>query len=367
MPSSIALVQANQAPERLFLFFTFPCSWPLAFLIQTMQHIYIYSPSGAVRDKPAFRRGVQRLKALGYSVEVDTDALRSFQRFAGPDEVRIEAIRRAACSGAQVALISRGGYGLTRVLAQLPYDDISRSIENGMQWVGFSDFTALQLGLMAHRQRTCGHIDGGAITWAGPSLGEDFGADPALGTQADPLPDDIMEACFDDVLTGASEGAGWRVPKNERQSLETGETAFSIQNSVLWGGNLSVLSSMVGTPWMPTVDGGILFLEDVGEHPYRIERMLTQLLNAGILGRQKAVLLGHFNQYKPVPHDKGFKLSTVASWLRAQLAKSTEFCPAGVPVLTGLPFGHVPTKVLLPVGKPVDMRLLGSDALIFWE
>jgi len=128
-----------------------------------------------------------------------------------------------------------------------------------------------------------------------------------------------------------------------------------------------VLSSMVGTPWMPTVDGGILFLEDVGEHPYRIERMLTQLLNAGILGRQKAVLLGHFNQYKPVPHDKGFKLSTVASWLRAQLAKSTEFCPAGVPVLTDLPFGHVPTKVLLPVGKPVDMRLLGSDALIFWE
>lgn len=138
-----------------------------------------------------------------------------------------------------------------------------------------------------------------------PLTGGGFRADPALGTQADPLPDDIMEACFDDVLTGSSEGAGWRVPKNERQSLETGETAFSIQNSVL-GGNLSVLSSMAGTPWMPTVDGGILFLEDVGEHPYRIERMLTQLLNAGILGRQKAVLLGHFNQYKPVPHDKGF-------------------------------------------------------------
>lgn len=74
-------------------------------------HLYLFSLWCCSRQASAFRRGVQRLKALGYSVEVDTDALRSFQRFAGPDEVRIEAIRRAACSGAQVALLSRGGYG----------------------------------------------------------------------------------------------------------------------------------------------------------------------------------------------------------------------------------------------------------------
>jgi muramoyltetrapeptide carboxypeptidase len=102
----------------------------------------------------------------------------------------------------------------------------------------------------------------------------------------------------------------------------------------------------------------VLFLEDVGEHPYRIERMLTQLLHAGVLAQQKAVLMGQFTQYKLVPqHDKGFKLSTVVDGLRGQLK---------APVLTGLPFGHVPTKVLLPVGAKVDLVTEGRDALVVW-
>ena len=77
---------------------------------------------------------------------------------------------------------------------------------------------------------------------------------------------------------------------------------------MLWGGNLAMLASLVGTPWLPQVKGGILFLEDVNEHPYRVERMLTQLLYAGVLQQQKAIVLGQFTNYKPVPHDKGFKL-----------------------------------------------------------
>jgi muramoyltetrapeptide carboxypeptidase len=128
-----------------------------------------------------------------------------------------------------------------------------------------------------------------------------------------------------------------------------------------------MVASLVGTPWLPSVPGGILFLEDVGEHPYRIERMLTQLLYAGILGQQQAVLLGQFSQFKPVPHDRGFNLKSVSTWLRAQLAAPTSWCPAGVPVLTDLPFGHVPTKVLLPVGKPVELHLMGAEALMFWD
>jgi muramoyltetrapeptide carboxypeptidase len=95
----------------------------------------------------------------------------------------------------------------------------------------------------------------------------------------------------------------------------------------------------------------------VNEHPYRIERQLTQLLHAGILGEQKAVLLGAFNRYKPSPHDRGFKLQTVVDWLRSKTK---------TPVLTGLPFGHVPTKVLLPVGQKVELLVQGRDALVFW-
>ena len=363
------------------------------------QHIYIYSPSSAVRDKAAFRRGVKRLRALGHEVEIDASALSSHMRFAGDDAERIAAVGRAAASGADVALISRGGYGLTRILPQLPYTEMARAIEGGMHWVGLSDFTALQMGLMAHQQReraprtqsrkkqcaaTANTFGPGAITWAGPALGEDFGADPKLGDESNPLPDDIMEACFDDLLCGMGEGTGWRLPKSDltaindlprsqkliadNQSMEGSDAPFSIEDAVLWGGNLSVLTSLVGTPWMPSVPGGVLFLEDVNEHPFRIERMLTTLLHAGILGQQRAVLLGQFNRYKLVPlHDRGYKLSTVVTWLRSQLTTPTEWAPQGVPVLTDLPFGHVHTKVLLPVGQAVDLEIRGREALMFWE
>lgn len=308
-----------------------------------MSHIYIYSPSSAVRDKTAFRRGVRYLKAQGHEVEIDEAALSSHLRFAGDDGTRLAAIGRAAASGADVALISRGGYGLTRILADLPYRQLAKAIEKGTHFVGLSDFTALQCALLA---RTA------AVSWAGPALGEDFGAEQ---------PDDIMQACFDDLLCGQGEGNGWRLPARDVSCLPVGRTsaapAMQVHQAVLWGGNLSVLGSLVGTPYLPQVKGGILFLEDVNEHPYRIERQLTQLLHAGVLRSQKAILLGAFTRYKPVPHDRGFKLQTVVDWLRSQLK---------VPVLTGLPFGHVPTKVLLPVGERVSLLVEGRDALLYW-
>lgn len=311
-----------------------------------MSHIYIFSPSGAVRDKAAFRRGVARLKALGHEVEIDEAALGSSQRFAGDDDARLAAISRAAASGADIALISRGGYGITRLLPRLPYARIAKAIEKGTQFVGISDFTALQNAVLAKT---------GAITWAGPGLCADF------GTEDDP--DDIMLACFDDLACGHGEGAGWQLPKADlaaqgaKVQQAIGEAGWSAKGATLWGGNLSVLASLVGTPWLPAPEKGILFLEDVNEHPYRIERTLTQLLYAGILDRQKAVLLGGFTEYRTVPHDRGFRLSTVVDWLRSQTR---------TPVFTGLPYGHVPTKVLLPVGGKVDLMVQGRDALLYW-
>lgn len=315
-----------------------------------MAHIYIFSPSSAVRNKAAFRRGVKRLAALGHEVEVDEAALAVHMRFAGDDVTRIAAIHRAAASGADVALISRGGYGLTRILPGIAYKKVAKAIEGGTQFVGLSDFTAFQLALLAKT---------GAISWAGPALGEDFGVEGE--------PDDIMEACFDDLVQDQGEGAGWRLPlervpntpeivaKKDQKTLGNGQ--FVTKNAVLWGGNLSVLVALLGTPYWPEVKGGVLFIEDVNEHPFRIERMLTQLLQAGVLGRQKAIVFGQFTGIRLAPHDKGYKLATVVGWLRSQLK---------VPVLTGLPFGHVPTKVLLPVGGKVDLLVEGRDALVVW-
>ncbi|MGI9133518.1 MAG: LD-carboxypeptidase [Rhodoferax sp.] len=305
------------------------------------KHIYIYSPSGAVRDKAAFRRGVRRLEQLGHAVEVDPDALASHQRFAGDDATRLAAIHRAAASGADLALIARGGYGLTRILGGIRYAAVAKAIARGTQFVGISDFTAFQLALFAKT---------GAVTWAGPALCEGFGvAGQVDGRQI--LPDDIMEDCFNDLLLGQGEGAGWRLPAS------TPDYGTRTRRGVLWGGNLTVLCSLLGTAYFPQVQGGILFLEDVAEHPYRIERMLTQLLHAGVLARQKAIVLGQFTEYRLTPHDRGFNLRSVEQWLRQHLK---------VPVLTHLPYGHVATKVLLPVGLPVRLLLQGRDALAFW-
>ena len=303
-----------------------------------MSHIYIFSPSSAVRDKAAFKRGVKRLQAQGHQVEIDEAALSSSMRFAGDDDTRLNAITRAAASGADIALISRGGYGLTRLLTQLPYKAIAKAIDKGTQFVGLSDFTAFQLAVYAKTQR---------ITWQGPALGEDFGPEHE--------PDDIMQDCFDDLCLEQGEGTGWRMPVDAHTRADA--KPVKVNNAVLWGGNLAVLTSLLGTPYFPKVKGGVLFLEDVGEHPYKIERMLTQLLNAGVLQQQKAIVFGQFTAYKLVAHDKGFKLKTVIDRLRAQLK---------IPVLTGLPFGHVPTKVLLPIGAKVDLATEGRDAFLVW-
>ncbi len=300
------------------------------------KHIYIYSPSSAIRDKAAFRRGVARLKALGHEVEIDEAALAVHQRFAGDDATRLASIARAAASGADIALIARGGYGLTRILDAVPYKAVARAVERGTEFVGFSDFTALQNALLA---RT------GAVTWAGPALGEDFGAEGGA--------DDIMEACFDDLASGQGEGTGWRMP-----ARDAALKFKPVHGATLWGGNLCVLTSLLGTPYFPQVDKGVLFVEEINEHPYRIERMLEQLRMAGVLARQRAIVLGQFTGMRKVPgYDRGFGFETVVDRLRSMLK---------VPVLAGLPFGHVPTKVLLPVGAKVELAADGRDVFMVW-
>ncbi|MGE8494999.1 LD-carboxypeptidase [Comamonas sp. JNW] len=306
------------------------------------KHIYVYSPSGAVRDKKAFQRAVKRLEAMGHQVEVDQDALASSTRFAGDDDTRLAAIARACESGADVAMISRGGYGLSRLLHRLDYEQIAKAVASGTRFVGLSDFTAFQLALYAKTR---------AMTWAGPALVGDFGAKDGV--------DDIMQDCFEDLLSGAGEGAGWRLTA-EKTGTVTGASASAdvyIPKATLWGGNLAMIASLVGSPYLPKVKGGVLFIEDVGETPYKIERMLTTLLHAGVLAQQKAVVFGQFSDYQLNAHDKGFKLASVVQWLRTQIE---------APVFTNLPFGHVPTKVLLPVGAQVSLSVEGRDALIYW-
>jgi len=310
-----------------------------------MSSIYVYSPSGAVRDKAAFKRGIRRLEDLGFDLEIDPSALSSHERFAGNDKERIEAIKRAAKSGADLAMITRGGYGLSRILDALPYRTIAKAVESGTKFIGLSDFTAFQMALYSQTHTP---------SWAGPALLSDFGAEST--------PDEIMVACFEDLISERGEGTGWRISSKSSKSLLTkglkARKNLNIENATLWGGNLSMICSLLGTAYFPSIKGGILFLEDIGEHPYRVERMLMQLYHSGVLGQQKAIILGSFTDYKLTPHDKGYNLKSVFEFL---------YDVTKLPVICDLPFGHVPLKVCLPFGQKVTLASQENEVFLFWN
>jgi muramoyltetrapeptide carboxypeptidase len=124
-----------------------------------------------------------------------------------------------------------------------------------------------------------------------------------------------------------------------------GNPAVDVAGTV-WGGNLAMLVSLLGTEYFPQIEGGILYVEDINEHPYRVERMLLQLMQAGVLGRQKALVLGDFSAYRLSPADHGYDFDVMLNYLRATLP---------LPVLTGLQFGHIPKRVTIPFGAHANL------------
>ena len=271
----------------------------------------IYAPAGFATDVAAVDRAVARLTALGHRVVVDATARGRAQRFSAGDEERLAAVMRMAqARDVDVAVALRGGYGWSRLLDRIDFAALAAARK---RWMGHSDFTAFALAALARA---------GIVTYAGPMAAYDFGAEtPSAFT---------LDQCF-----GVLGHREWDV-----ECALDGPSGV-VAEGMLWGGNLAMVAHVAGTRFMPDVDGGILFLEDVGEHPYRIERMLYQLHHAGILERQRAVLLGQFTEYTLYDNDGGYDLAAVVAHVRDRTR---------VPVYSGLPFGHVRDKLTLPVG-----------------
>jgi len=302
--------------------------------MSTPGSLHVYAPAGVELRTAALKLARQRLAALGFSVTMDPSVRGRHQRFAGDDDARLAAIHRVAEAAPSVAMACRGGYGITRLLDRIDWPLLAKSVAQGTRWVGHSDLTALQLGLLAHT---------GASSWQGPMACDDFGrTDDAGGT------DEVTVGCFAEAMSGELEAVGFRT--------ETGFDGLDAKGR-LWGGNLAMVLSLLGTPHWPRVNGGVLFLEDINEHPYRVERALLQLHQAGVLARQKAVLLGDFSGWRKSPLDRGYTLKAAVTHLRSVCA---------TPILTGLPFGHVPTKLTLPVGARVQLVVQGRDVLLGW-
>jgi muramoyltetrapeptide carboxypeptidase len=273
--------------------------------------VAIVAPGGYAPDPAAVGRAIARLEAHGCTVYNYYDHARVHQRFGGTDDERLAHLDAAAANpDVQVVFALRGQYGMTRLLPRIDFDAMAAS---GKIFVGFSDITAFHMGLMAKT---------GAISYAGPMLAGDFGAEEPVAFTLDD---------FWHCLAGPSHTIDVRAAGNP--ALEATGT--------IWGGNLAMLVSLLGTDYFPRIDNGVLFIEDIGEHPYRVERMLLQLMQAGVLARQQALVLGDFSGYRLSPADNGYDFEAMLAYLRATLP---------LPVLTGLPFGHIPRRVTIPFG-----------------
>ena len=286
-----------------------------------MSLFHLIAPSGYCINQQAALRGVQRLTDAGHQVENDEVIRRRYQRFAGTDAERLADVNSLASltSPDTIVMPVRGGYGASRLLDHIDWQALaSRQQRDPLLICGHSDFTAIQAGLLAQAN---------VITFSGPMLAANFGAE---------------------TLNTFTEKHFWLALRKAQFTVEwQGDGPQCDVQGTLWGGNLAMLISLIGTPWMPTIDKGILVLEDVNEHPFRVERMLLQLEYAGILNRQSAIVLGSFSGAAPNEYDAGYSLESVYAFLRSRLS---------VPLITGLDFGHEQRTVTLPIGANATLK-----------
>jgi muramoyltetrapeptide carboxypeptidase len=272
-------------------------------------------------DEAALRQGMAYLRDLGNRVVMPEETLHTWRYFAGTDDERVRGFHALLDDGAiDLVIAARGGYGLSRILHRIDWNRVAASAK---AFVGFSDFTAFNMAAYA-----CANL----VTFHGPMLSTDFGR---------PDPDSFTEQHF------------WLALRRDTHRLddiacEHGYDARRIDGT-LWGGNLSMLAHLAGTAFFPAIEGGILYVEEIAEEPYAIERLFLQLYHAGSLARQRALVLGDFTDCDPVnPARYPYSMEEVVETLRLMLP---------FPVLTGLPFGHVPRKVTLPFGAPGTLSI----------
>jgi muramoyltetrapeptide carboxypeptidase len=284
-----------------------------------MSLFHLIAPSGYCTNQQAAARGIDRLNTSGHQVKNQHILARRQQRFAGSEGERAKDINALAQLTGEniIALAVRGGYGASRLLDRIDWQALAVRQQNAPLLIcGHSDFTAVQMALLCK----------GVVTFSGPMLAGNFGAET------------LNEFTLDHF---------WRALRNPEFTLEwQGNGPACDVKGTLWGGNLAMLTSLIGTPWLPEINDGILVLEDINEHPFRVERMLLQLCHAGILSRQRAIVLGSFSGAEPNDYDAGYDLPVMIDYLQSRL---------NIPVISGLDFGHEQRTVTLPLGAQAHL------------
>ena len=278
-------------------------------------------------DKEQIEAAVRSLSAMGWSVTIASNVYQNVNRFAGNDATRAQTFIEAMLDpDVDLVMPIRGGYGAGRLLPLIDWDSMKHS--HG-RFVGLSDATVINLALLAR----CG-----LPSWQGP-VARAFARENAQ-----------RDAAFKKALAEREFRFTCAVESSEDMKAQ----------GPIWGGNLSMVVSLLGTPYFPSIEGGILFLEDVSEPAWRVERMLWQLLQAGVLSKQSALILGDMtgSEVASGEGDSHFGLKEAIDYIRGKLS---------VPVITGIPFGHRSDTVTLPVGVESIVRVAQGSLEIFCE
>jgi muramoyltetrapeptide carboxypeptidase len=288
--------------------------------------IGIAAPASLPLDLDAIDRGIRTLEARGYHVKRVRQQFKRNGYLAGSDEERISEFNALLRDDDVDAIIAvRGGYGTLRLLPHLDYEAATR---HPKLLVGYSDITALQLALLTKA---------GVPSLSGPMVAVEWGD-----------PDAPSEDLFWALMRGDGLGEFAHPSAEPLIPLRNGNA-----EGTLIGGNLSLISRLVGTPYLPDLTGAILFLEEVGEEPYRIDGLLAHLQLSGVLDRIAGLVIGGFTDSEP-DHDRPtLSMDDVIAHYAINL---------GIPVATGLSYGHFPVKYTMPIGVKASLTVESGRA-----
>ncbi len=273
-----------------------------------------------------YEKAIENMKSLGFEVKYTKRSRLVNGYLAGTDQDRLDDLHQMFMDKEVDGIwCLRGGYGCTRLLPHINYGLIKK---NPKVIIGYSDVTAL---LLAIYQKT------GLIGFHGPAAVSEF----------TPYTVEQIKAI---IMSSQKE---YSIPLsivNQKKEDTDYHTQVLVEGSAegkLVGGNLSLLAAMVGTKYLPTFKNKIVFIEDIGEKPYSIDRMLTQLLQATDLAKAAALVLGVFKNCKAP--EKGYSLS-LKETIQDRLGN------LDIPLVFGFPFGHIPNQCTLPVGLNAALK-----------
>lgn len=294
--------------------------------------IGIIAPASPPSTEEKIVKGAEYLERLGYSIKFGKNVKKVHGYLAGTDQERAADINEMFSDRSVKAIIAvRGGYGTPRLLPLINYSLITK---NPKILVGYSDLTALQLAIY---KKT------GLVSFSGPMTGVEMWKDI----------DPFTEEHFWAMVTSKKKLGPIRNPMGrEIQSIVDGNAS-----GYFLGGNLSLVTAILGSSYSPSYKNSLLFIEEVEEESYRFDRMLNHLKIAGVLRQTNGVVIGELTDVKASDTSKPSLTAEQVLW--------EYFSTLAKPVATGLVYGHVPQKITMPIGIRGSLntrkRLLSID------